>query len=869
MCPSKSIPAASAESPFVVVKFGGTSVSSLANWRNIQGVLNKRLQAGLIPVVVHSALSGITDLLEKLLRQSVQNDATGVLQEIQARHESLCAEMGMPMPESVSVLLEELKRLSAGIAMLAESGPKVRARVLSHGELMATRIGEAWLKSQGVAVEWVDARQILSAQSRVGNNQEAEILSATCDYSVNPDWQTRLNKPGSVFITQGFIASNDEGQTVLLGRGGSDTSGSYLAALLNARRLEIWTDVPGMFSANPRSEPKARLLRQLHFDEAQEIASSGAKVLHPRCIAPVRQAGIPLYVYATQLPEIEGTHISEQPLDYDRPQVKAIAVKKDITLISMESPGMWHQVGWLADVFQVFKALGLSVDLVSTSETNVTVSLDPSANALSEVAINELLETLTPLARTQVIGPCAAISLVGRHLRSIVDELAEALKLFADTEVYLISQAANDLNFTLVVEQAKADDLVHDLHDKLIQADPQDPILGPSWDELFEPTAPALPEPWWLCKREQLLALMAQHSEAYIYDEATIQQRARELKALPVGEIHYAMKANFNPEVLKTLHAEGIGFECVSIGEIEQVLTVIPSVKPSNILYTPNFASRDELSKAIKLSVQVTLDSLYPLEHWPEIFKGVKLFIRIDTGKGHGHHAKVKTAGEHTKFGVPVSEVAELKRLVSQAGADVVGLHAHTGSGHFEVSAWQQVAHTLLVVRREFPTVKVIDLGGGLGVPSVPSEPSIDLKAFKEMLDGLNAQYPEVMFWLEPGRFLVAESGVLATRVTQVKGKGHRQYLGLSTGMNSLIRPALYDAHHEIVNLSRIQEPSVVRYDVVGPICESADVLGKARFLPESFENDVILLLTAGAYGRAMASHYNLRPPAVELLLRG
>ena len=172
---------------------------------------------------------------------------------------------------------------------------------------------------------------------------------------------------------------------MLLGRGGSDTSAGYFAAKFSARRLEIWTDVPGMFSANPRSTPTARLLRALHYDEAQEIASNGAKVLHPRCMLPARQYGIPLYVYATQTPELEGTVITGRRRRR-RAQVKAVCIKKGITLISMDSPGMWHQVGFLADAFQVFKEHGMSVDLVSTSETNVTVSLDPAANTLDRRA---------------------------------------------------------------------------------------------------------------------------------------------------------------------------------------------------------------------------------------------------------------------------------------------------------------------------------------------------------------------------------------------------------------------------------------------------------------------------------------------------
>ncbi len=149
-----------------------------------------------------------------------------------------------------------------------------------------------------------------------------------------------------------------------------------------------------MFSANPRSTPTARMLKALHYDEAQEIASNGAKVLHPRCILPARQYAIPLYVLATQTPDLEGTLVTSEGLD-GAAQVKAVAIKKGITLVSMESPGMWHQVGFVADAFQVFKAHGMSVDLISTSETNVTVSLDPQANSLDRHLLDALIADLT------------------------------------------------------------------------------------------------------------------------------------------------------------------------------------------------------------------------------------------------------------------------------------------------------------------------------------------------------------------------------------------------------------------------------------------------------------------------------------------
>ncbi|NDB17650.1 MAG: bifunctional aspartate kinase/diaminopimelate decarboxylase, partial [Gammaproteobacteria bacterium] len=232
---------------------------------------------------------------------------------------------------------EELEQRLADIRSAATISDRARAQVMALGEILATVIGERYLGSQGLSAAWVDARTLLRAEARDSATAKAEFLSATCDFRPNSLVQQRLASLSPLVITQGFIASNEAGDTVLLGRGGSDTSGAYLAALLQAQQLEIWTDVPGMFSANPRSTPSARQLLELTYDEAQEIATAGAKVLHPRCLLPARQYDIPLFVYATQVPQMRGTRISTQPVN-EAAQVKAVCVKKGVTLVSLESP---------------------------------------------------------------------------------------------------------------------------------------------------------------------------------------------------------------------------------------------------------------------------------------------------------------------------------------------------------------------------------------------------------------------------------------------------------------------------------------------------------------------------------------------------
>ncbi|MDB6104305.1 MAG: aspartate kinase, partial [Gammaproteobacteria bacterium] len=520
--------------------------------------------------------------------------------------------------------------------------------------------------------------------------------------------------------------------------------------------------------------------------------------------------------------------------------------------------------------FQIFKAHGMSVDLVSTSETNVTVSLDPAANSLDNALLSALVTDLSRLCRVQVIGPCASVSLVGRNIRAILHQLGDAFEFFEEQKIYLVSQAANDLNFTFVVDENQGDRLVEQLHELLIRPVPGDPVLGPTWEQLFlsPKSAGDRAIPWWRQKRAELLATLGEQGSAFVYDLETISAAARALRGIQaVGRVHYSMKANSSPRVLQAIRAQGVDFECVSRGEVKRALQLFPDLDPQRILYTPNFAPRDEYAWAFGRGVRVTVDNLYVLTAWPDLFRNREIFARIDTGVGRGHHHHVRTAGAHSKFGVPVTELKQFSRHSQELGVRIVGLQAHVGSGIFDVTNWEHTARQLADIAQHFTDVKVIDVGGGLGVPERSDQPGVDLQKLDTLLTAVRAEYPRLEFWMEPGRYLVAAAGVLLARVTQLKSKGEVRYVGVTAGMNSLIRPALYGAYHEIVNLTRADEAPTELVNVVGPICESADVLGHDRLLPPTREGDVLLIANAGAYGHAMSSHYNLRDPAVELYL--
>ena len=857
-----------ASGSWVVLKFGGTSVSTKPRWDKIAAIAQGWRARGRRVLIVVSALSGVTDKLKAICEAHADPERRSALRdEIVARHRAMFAELGLSDHAPMRYWLERLDALVANVRAEAATLPW-QAEVLALGEQLSSTLGVAYLTASGLPAHWLDAREHLLAQPLPNQNAWGRYLSASVPTAPDPDLPKLLAARGDLFISQGFMARNEQGETVILGRGGSDTSASYFGALLKAEKVEIWTDVAGMFTANPRQVPNARLLSKLDYEEAQEIATTGAKVLHPRCINPVREARVPLLIKDTNYPDFAGTEIGATAVD-TAPSVKAISSRSNITLIAMESIGMWQQVGFLADVFDAFKRHGLSVDLVGTSETNVTVSLDPTENLVDTDVLSALCTDLARVCRVKVIAPCAAITLVGRGMRSMLFKLSGVLAEFGPLRVHLISQSSNNLNLTFVVDEEVAADLVPRLHDLMIKAEAMRvedaAVFGPSWKDLYKRDAAAAQTIWWRTRRDELLNLAARGTPRYVYDLATVRARAQALREkLPcVDRWFYAIKANAHRDVLREIVAQGFGLECVAPGELARAAEIPDAER----LFTPNFAPREEYAAALAQNVPVTLDNLHPLARWGDTFAGRDILLRLDLGVGRGHHDKVKTGGAQSKFGLALDELAEFQRLAAQHTVRIVGLHAHLGSGILDVAHWKDVYVQLASLAEKIGSVRALNIGGGLGVPARGDETPLDLVALGATLAEVKTAYPQFELWAEPGRYLVADAGVILAHCTQLKRKGEVRYVGVDAGMNSLIRPALYEAYHEIVNLTRLDESTCELVQIVGPICESGDVLGSNRRLPATQEGDVILIAQTGAYGAAMASHYNLRDPATEVVL--
>lgn len=853
---------------WIVLKFGGTSVSRRHRWDTIGRLAAQRAQDNDARVlVVVSALSGVTNELQAIADGA--RAATTGIDALVERHLAFARDLDLN-PDVLDARIAALRELEVD----PRAGARAldwQAELLAQGELLSSTLGAAYLRAQPLDVGWCDARDWLEAIALPNQNEWTTRLSVSCRRDAGDDFRARFAaQPTRLLLTQGFIARHADGGTATLGRGGSDTSAAYFGALLRAQRVEIWTDVPGLFSANPREVPDARLLTRLDYAEAQEIATTGAKVLHPRSLGPCRDAGVPIAILDTERPDLPGTRIDGNVATV--PGVKAISRRNGIVLVSMETVGMWQQVGFLADIFERFRRHGLSVDLIGSSETNVTVSLDPSENLVNTDVLGRLSADLAEICRVKIIAPCAAITLVGRGMRSLLHKLSDVWAAFGRERVHLISQSSNDLNLTFVIDEADADGLLPQLHAELIRGGAMPvhdaSVFGPSWRAIADgPIQRATP--WWDSQRERLLQAAAQGTPRYVYDLDTVRARARALREVAaIDHRFYALKANPHPAILRALTDEGFGLECVSQGELAHVFATLPQLDPQRVLFTPSFAPRTEYEAAFAYGVTVTLDNVEALRRWPDLFRGRAIWLRLDLGRGDGHHDKVITGGVAAKFGLPVAAIDGFVAQARTLGLRIRGLHAHLGSGIDQPKHWREVYAELAGFADGIGTIETIDIGGGLPIPYAPDEREFDLAQWAAGLADIKSAYPRYALAVEPGRYLVAQAGVLLLHVTQVVEKQGLRRVGLDGGMNALMRPALYEAYHGIHNLTRYDEVGDTAFDVVGPICESGDVLGQQRLLPATTcEGDVVLLADAGAYGMAMANTYNLRALPFEDVL--
>lgn len=366
-------------------------------------------------------------------------------------------------------------------------------------------------------------------------------------------------------------------------------------------------------------------------------------------------------------------------------------------------------------------------------------------------------------------------------------------------------------------------------------------------------------------------------SPLYVYNESILRSRCRELKNLvsyPNFSVNYSVKANGNLSILKIAFEEGLNVDAMSPGEI--YVEEMAGFKPEQILFISNNVSAEEMQYAIDRNILISVDSLSQLELYGTINSGGRICIRFNPGVGAGHHEKVVTGGKKTKFGVAPEDIDKVKEILTKYNLKLAGINQHIGSLFMEGDKYIEGVKSILSIASNFEDLDFVDIGGGFGIPyqKLNGQDRLDLIDLGKKLDKVFFEWTkeygkEITFKIEPGRYIAAECGTLLGTVHAVKENYGIKYVGTDLGFNVLKRPVMYDSHHdiEIYRESDIESTKNEVVNIVGNICESGDILAKERNLPEIFENDIIGVLDAGAYGYCMASNYNNRLRPAEVLI--
>jgi diaminopimelate decarboxylase/aspartate kinase len=460
---------------WLVLKFGGSSVRGVTQWQSIAARIEERRAEDYRVLVVCSAVEGMTDLLDRISRAPVD---MVLRQQFIERHEMLAAELAIEGDLWISKARDMLDKHCGELE--GATSPRRVASLMALGEWLSTRLGRVYLQKQ-FDIGWVDARGLLEVQADPERSERRKWLAADCAPGPDPALLSGLNGCGSLVITQGFIAGMPGGGTALLGRGGSDTSAVLLGGRIGAERVEIWTDVPGLFTADPREITHARLLRHLDYDEALEMAASGASVVHARCIRAAAATGTPLWIRDSARPDLGGTLINGQAARVEA--AKAVVCQRQMAVLLLQNIDPRQQVGFLAWVFRIIAGHGISIDLVATSETTTTVALNRRSNHLETADLADLAEDLRARCRVDLFDDCVCVNVVGRGVRRALARLDAAFAGFESKPLLMVSQSANDLCLSLLIRSGDETELIKAAHDALIPHK-EGELFGPSWLEL-------------------------------------------------------------------------------------------------------------------------------------------------------------------------------------------------------------------------------------------------------------------------------------------------------------------------------------------------------------------------------------------------
>ena len=442
----------------IVCKFGGTSVADADAIDRAVAIVRDRMNRQ--PIVVVSALGGATNALLDLAKHAAAGDLLVAVQQIQQlreRHLSTAAVLLEGSPElddicqEISVGFDELAYLAEAFKTLGYLTPRSLDTVAAIGETLSSHMVAAAFRHRGLQAQWVDARDVMITNDQYMKAEpDQPAIEAASQRELLP-----LVQRGVIPVLGGFVGATASRITTTLGRGGSDYSASLIGAALQVDAIEIWTDVDGMLTADPRVVPVAKLIERIRFDEASELAAFGAKVLHPSTITPAVQRGIPVYIFNSRNPHGAGTMISS---DAPRMPVRAIAGKRNTTVVKLRSARMLLAPGFLRRVFEIFETHRVSVDVVATSEVSISVTLDDPTN------LEAVISDLTEFGDVSVERQRGIVAIVGAGIADGTEALSQALAAVRGMPVYMASLSASSINFTLVIDDAQVVPAMQRLH---------------------------------------------------------------------------------------------------------------------------------------------------------------------------------------------------------------------------------------------------------------------------------------------------------------------------------------------------------------------------------------------------------------------
>lgn len=447
------------QSALIVAKFGGTSVADYEAMNRSADIVLSRSD---VKVVVLSASAGVTNLLVSLAEGQSDNERQQLLKNLSQIQYAIASRL-----RSAAVICTEIERIIENVALLAAKAThspcaELTDELVSHGELLSTLLFTEILRERDVSAQWFDVRKVMKTNNHFGR--------AEPDIATLAELSQSLLVPlinDSLVITQGFIGCEENGLTTTLGRGGSDYTAALLGEALQARRIDIWTDVPGIYTTDPRIVPEAVRIDEITFEEAAEMATFGAKVLHPATLIPAVRNDIPVFVGSSKAPEAGGTLVDNQTRH--QPLFRAVTLRRSQTLLTLHSLNMLHARGFLAEVFAILARHNISVDLITTSEVSVALTLDTTGSTSSKGSLltQGLLTELSSLCRVEVEENLSLVALIGNHLAEATGMGKEVFGVLDPFSLRLICYGASSHNLCFLIPADEAEDVVRTLHKHL------------------------------------------------------------------------------------------------------------------------------------------------------------------------------------------------------------------------------------------------------------------------------------------------------------------------------------------------------------------------------------------------------------------